>query len=183
MKTFVIAQIFGALGMAMNAASYQAKRQKTVITVQLFGGLFFAVNMFMLGAVMGGLLNTLAVLRALVYSHKERFCNLRLWNGVFFALFFLSYVAVFALFGKPLTVPNLLIELLPLIGMVATTISFSRTEAASIRRLALISSPSWLVYNCINFSIGGILCEAFSLVSVVIAMFRLDFKRCGGNEN
>ena len=52
---FWIAQILGILGMAMNVLSYQWKEKKALITVQLFGSLFFAVNMFMLNAVMGGI--------------------------------------------------------------------------------------------------------------------------------
>ena len=58
--------------------------------------------------------------------------------------------------------------------MIATTISFRLTDAKSIRRYGLISSPSWLVYNIVNFAIGAIICEVLSLCSIVIGMIRLD---------
>lgn len=171
----VVAQAFGLFGMAMNSLSYQGKKQRTVILAQLFGSLFFAVNMFMLGAVIGGLFNVIGIFRALVYSNKK-IRNVRFWNGVFAGLYLLSYVAVFTVFGKAVTPGNLLLEILPLIAMMATTISFSKASAAWIRKLAFVSSPCWLIYNCINGSIGGILCEVFSLVSALVAMIRLDSK-------
>ena len=177
MKSFVIAQVLSILGMIMNAASFQAKKQKSIITVQLFGSLFFAVNMFMLSAVTGGLLNTIGIFRALVYSHKEKFRHLKIWNIFFITLFVLSYFAAFFIAKKEVTLLNLIIEILPVTAMIATTISFSKSEASSVGKLGLISSPSWLVYDLINFSIGGIICEALSLISIVTAIIRLDLKK------
>jgi hypothetical protein len=79
-------------------------------------------------------------------------------------------------FGKELTAFNLLIELLPVVAMVVTTISFSMKNAASVRKLALIGSPMWLIYNVVFRTYGGVLCEAFSLVSVLVGMFCHDRK-------
>lgn len=174
---FWIAQILGILGMAMNVLSYQWKEKKALITVQLFGSLFFAVNMFMLNAVMGGMLNTIGIVRALIYSNGDKFKDVKKFNIIFFVLYLLSYVAIFTIFNKEATAFNLIVEILPLIAMLATTVSFSMKKASSIRRLTLISSPSWLIYNCLNLSVGGILCEVFSLVSVFIGMLRFDMKK------
>ena len=63
-----IAQAFGIIGMTMNVLSYQAKSQKSIISVQLFGSLFFSINMFMIGGGMGCLLNVIAIFRAITYS-------------------------------------------------------------------------------------------------------------------
>lgn len=175
--TFTIAQIFGILGMAMNVLSYQGKEKKTLILMQFFGSLFFAVNMFMLNAIMGGLLNTIGIARALIYSNSEKFKNVKRFNLLFLLLYILSYIAIFTFFNKEATMFNLIVEVLPLIAMIATTVGFSMKKAANIRRLTLISSPSWLIYNCINFSLGGILCEVFSLVSVFIGILRYDIKK------
>ena len=183
MNNFIIAQIFGILGMTMNVLSYQARKQKHVILVQLFGSLFFVFNMFLLGAIMGGLLNLIGFFRAIVYANKERIKHLKRCNTVFITLYIISYMSVFLIFQKAITVWNVVIEILPLIAMIATTIAFSKTSAASIRRLALVSSPSWLIYNCFNLSIGGIICEICSLISVFTAMLRLDVKRGHTDEN
>ena len=35
-----------------------------------------------------------------------------------------------------------------------------------------VSSPSWIIHNIFNFSLGGILCEVFMMLSVVISFIR-----------
>ena len=169
---FIIAQIFGIMGMSLNIVSYQGKSQRAIILMQFFGGAFFVVNMFMLHAYMGALLNIIGVVRAAVYANKEKIKNIRLCAGLFIAAFVLSYGAVFTVFGKELNLINVVVELLPLMAMTAMTVAFSLPSAQTVRRFALFSSPCWLIYNCFNLSVGGILCEAFSIVSAVIAMIR-----------
>lgn len=173
----LVAQLFGIFGMGMNILSFQAKKQRTLIFMQFFGSLFFFVNFLMLGAYTGAFLNLIAVGRALVYGNKEKFKHLGWMNLLFYVLYGISYLCSFLVFRKPVTFWNLLVEILPVFAMVLTTISFSKTSAATVRKYALGSSPSWLVYNCVNVSVGGILCEIFSLVSVVTAMIRLDHKK------
>jgi len=35
-----------------------------------------------------------------------------------------------------------------------------------------LMSPAWIVHNIFNFSLGGILCESFNMVSSVVALVR-----------
>ncbi|MBE6733393.1 MAG: YgjV family protein [Ruminococcaceae bacterium] len=173
----LIAQGFGIFGMLMNVLSYQCKTQRKVIFMQLFGSMFFAINFYMLGAYMGALLNAIGVVRAVIYSNKNFFkAEKRFWLYGFTVLYIISYFSVFAVFKKEVTVLNLLVELLPLIAMIAATISFSKKDASVVRKYGLISSPCWLIYNCVNFAIGAIFCEIFILTSIIIALFRLDRK-------
>lgn len=176
----MIAQGFGILGMVLNISSYQAKKQKTLILIQFFGCLFFAINFFMLQAYTGAILNAIGVIRAVVYTNKEKIKNLKVVSAIFMVVYVLSYFATFFVFGKPVTTLNIIIEILPVIAMIAATISFSMKTASSVRKFAFITSPSWLIYNCVNVAIGGILCEAIGLLSVIIGVIRLDIK---GDKN
>jgi len=174
----LLAQSIGILAMAFNILSYQQKTQKRVIGFQLMGGLLFSINFFLLGAMVGAILNVVAAVRAVVFLQKEKLnSNHPAWLIGFTAVYFASYVLTFTLFGKPATAGNLIVELLPVIGMIATTISFRFTDAKTIRRYGLISSPCWLVYNIANFSLGAICCEVLSLGSIVLGMLRLDRKK------
>lgn len=173
----LIAQCFGIAAMIFNILSYQCKRQKTVIAMQLFGGALFAVNFLLLGAAVGGILNILATVRAVVYLFKEKLKADRLpW----FIGFLLSYVTVyvlnFTLFETELTPFNLMIELLPVIGMIALNVGFRLKDAAAVRKCGLISSPAWLIYNIIVGSWGAIICEVLTLISIFVGMFRHDKK-------
>lgn len=176
----IIAQGFGILGMVLNISSYQAKKQKTLILIQFFGCLFFTINFFMLQAYTGAILNAIGVVRAVVYTNKEKIKNLKVVSAIFMVVYVLSYFATFFVFGKPVTILNIIIEILPVIAMIAATISFSMKTASSVRKFAFITSPSWLIYNCVNVAIGGILCEAIGLLSVIIGVIRLDIK---GDKN
>lgn len=175
---YVLAQIVGLFAMTFNILSYQQKTREKAIAFQLCGGGLFAVNFFLLGATVGAILNVLAVIRAVVFLHREKFrANHPLWLAGFLTAFLASYIVTFTWLGKEPSAANLLIEFLPVIGMTATTLSFRLTDAKAIRRFGLISSPSWLIYNICCFSLGAIICEVLSLCSIVIGMFRLDHKK------
>ncbi len=171
----IIAQSIGIVAMAMNILSYQQKKQKNIIIMQLFGTSLFAVNMFMIGAVAGGFLNLIAALRAVVYSNRKFFRadKLAVVFG-FGALYLTAYALSFLVFDKEPTLVNFIVEFLPLIGMFSTGIGFYLNKAKTMRKMGLISSPSWLVYNVYNFALGGIICEILAMFSIVIGMIRHD---------
>lgn len=176
----ILAQLVGIAAMAFNILSYQQKTRTRAIGFQLFGSALFAVNYFLLGAVVGGILNLVGTVRAVVFLNREKFRADRIgWLIGFTVVYLLSYLLTFTVFGKPVTVFNLIVEFLPVVGMTATTISFRLQDAGDIRKFGLISSPSWLVYNIVNFSIGAICCEVLSLGSILIGMLRLDGKKKG----
>ena len=172
-----IAKAIGVVAMAFNILSFQNKNQKNVIAFQLFGGLLFSVSFFMLGAMSGCLLNLIAVIRAVVFVNKQKLnAEHPLWLAAFALAFTTSYVLVFVAFDKEPTVKNLIIEFLPVIGMLLSTISFRCKDAKSIRAFGIFVSPFWLTYNVINFALGGIICEVISIISIIIGMIRFDIK-------
>jgi hypothetical protein len=178
------AQLVGIAAMGFNILSYQQKTRSRAIAFQLGGALLFSVNFFLLGAIVGSILNIVAAVRAIVFLNKEKLrADHPLWLAGFVAVYLLSYILTFTLFGKDATAGNLLVEFLPVIGMTATTISFRLQDAKAIRRYGLISSPSWLVYNIANFSIGAIACEVLSLFSIIIGIVRYDRKETTKEEH
>ena len=173
----IIAQVIGIVAMIFNILSYQGKQQKWVIALQLCSGSLFAVNFLMLGATVGGILNILAVIRAIVFLFKEKLKADRLpWLFAFIGVYITVYVLNFTVFGKEPTPFNFIIEVLPVVGMIALNIGFRLKRAADIRRCGLISSPAWLIYNIASGSWGAIACEALALCSIIIGMIRHDRK-------
>ncbi len=174
----IIAQAIGVFGMLFNILSFQHKKQKTVITFQLFGACLFSIHFFMLGAYAGAMLNMVAIFRAIVFINKEKFkSDSIMWQYSFGVVYITSYILTFTVFNKEFNLLNGIVEFLPIIGMVATTVSFRYTEAKYVRRLGLVSVPSWLSYNIVNFSLGGIICEVFCFCSILIGMLRFDIKK------
>ena len=172
-----IAQAVGILAMVFNILSYQGKKQSTVIALQLVGGALFAVNFFMLGATTGAILNVIAVARALIFLYKDKLRADRIeWLYGFIALYIAVYLLNFFVLGLDVTARNLIIEILPVIGMTALSIGFRMKNAADVRKLGLISSPAWLIYNIFAHSYGAILCETLTLISIFLGMLRHDKK-------
>ncbi len=171
----IIAQAIGIVAMVFNILSYQCKQKKWIIALQLCGGTLFSVNFLMLGATVGGILNILAAVRAIVFLFKEKLKADRLpWLFGFVFLYIAVYILNFTLLGKDATFYNLVIEILPVIGMTALNIGFRQENASNVRRCGLVASPSWLIYNIASGSWGAIACEVMTLVSIVIGMLRHD---------
>ncbi len=171
------AQIVGLVAMCFNIMSFQQKDAKRVITCQFFGSVLFALNYLLLGAPVGMCMNIVGIMRAIVYMKRDKFHADHIgWLILFISLYVLSYILSFTVFGLAFTPINAVLELLPVIGMTATTVSFRLQNAATIRKFGFISSPCWLTYNAVNFAIGGTVCEIFSLCSIVIGVIRYDLK-------
>ncbi len=176
--TEIIAQAIGLVAMFFNLFSYQQKTRKGAIICQFFGTVLFTVNFFMLGAIVGALMNLIGAVRAVIFINKEKLKADHIgWFAGFTVIYFASYVLTFTVLDKEPTAVNFILEFLPIIGMIATTHSYRLTNAKAIRKFGLISSPVWLIYNIANFSVGAIICEVLSLASIIIGIIRLDRKQ------
>lgn len=174
----IVGQVFSIIAMAIAILSFQCKVQKTHIAMQFVSTLLFAVSFLMLGAITGALLNFIANVRALIYLNKQKLhADKPVWLIVFILTYATVYVLTFTVFGREFTVLNAIIELLPVVAMIASNLGIYFKDAKAVRRFGLVSSPSWLVYNVLHFSIGAILCEAFSIVSIIIGIIRLDINK------
>ena len=179
----IAAHIIGIFAMAFNIISYQFKSRERVLILQLTGATLFAINMFMINAVAGGILNIIAIVRALVYIKVEKIkLPPQVLNGFFILLYIAAYVLSFTVFKTEFNVRNAILELLPVIGMTAMNFGFARGTSSAIRICSFITSPCWLIYNSFNLAIGGILCEAFSITSSVIGIIRHDASKSKETE-
>ncbi|MBQ3847782.1 MAG: YgjV family protein, partial [Clostridia bacterium] len=134
--------------------------------------------LFILDAPTGCVLNLVGICRAIVFSNKKFFrADRKIWIAVFSLASAGVYALTFLVFGKDPTPVNLIIEFLPVIGMIATTVGFYRDGAKDVRLLSLINSPCWLVYHLTSKSIGGIAGEVVMLISIVVGYLRHDRKK------
>ena len=173
-----VAQGFGIVGMVFNILVFQQKKQKNVLIFQFFAAVSFGINYFMLGAVMGGLLNVVGAFRSLIYFfEKKTHANSVAWFVIFITLFASSYPLTFLLFGKEPTFGNFVIEILPVMAMIVATVAIRLGTSKMVRRLGLISSPLWLSYNCFSGSVGAIASEVLNLISIIVGIIRLDLRK------
>ena len=178
----IIAQIVSIIGMLLGVLSFQQKGKARILTFQLLGSTMFVIHFFMINALSGAILNFVAIVRALIFIYEDKIHGDHpAWTIGLTATYILSYISVFTVFGKDPTPINLILEVLPVLAMTVTTIAFRYKEAKILRRVTFISSPMWLTYNAIFFSLGGIIGETLNIGSALIGTIRLDRKK--KNEN
>ena len=169
----IIAQAVGIIAMLFNIFSYQQKSAKSIIAFQFFGAFFFALNYLLLGAYIATMLNAVGVIRAVLFLNKEKTKVDKLhWVAIFGIAYIGAYILNFTVVGVEPSAKNLIVEVLPVIAMFATHLAYRCNAPKTLRYICLISSVSWLIFNIVNFAIGAILCETFSLASIAIATFR-----------
>ena len=172
-------QAIGIIAMIFNVLSYQGKNAKQIILLQFVSSIFFVANFFYLEAYTGALLNLFAIIRALFlfkFKKPPKFTLI-----FFFIAILILYALTFIAFNKEPITKNFLIELLPTIAMCVQTTALFSNNSNLIRYASYFVSPCWLTYNSICFSLGGILCESFALVSITVGIIRYR-KKPKGNK-
>ena len=173
--TEILGQIISVAAMGCNTISYQQKKESHLVACQLIGGALFSISFFLLGATVGGLLNLVAVIRAIIFLFPKKLnASHPAWLCGFVVCYLAFYVLSFTVFGTEPKLINFIMEALPVIGMTALSVGFMLGDSKRVRQLGLISSPAWLIYNIYYVSVGAMICEAVSLVSIFVGMFRHD---------
>ena len=162
---FLIAQILGFLAMGLNIFSYQAKSGKGILIVQTVSASVWSAHFLMLGGLSGSLMNLISIPRNFVYSSREKYPLLKkkAVPSIFSILYVIAGVIVLITFKD-------FLDILPVFAMVIQAFSYHTQNEKLIRLWSLVSQPIWLIYNVFKFSIAGVLCEAFTIVSIIIAL-------------
>lgn len=156
--------------MIFGVMSFQSKKNTNFFIIQGIGNCLFFVHFLLLGQPAGAFMNLLGLIRSVclnVKKLKNVFCEITLMA---------CFIAVAVIFYD-----NWLTVLI-LIAQLVGTVAFWLDNGKIIRICQLaISSPAWLIHNIVNFSIGGIVTEAFNIISTIISLIR--FRKTGFESN
>ncbi len=166
-------QLIGYCGMLAAFLSFQCKRNRNFFICQTLCGLFFALQFALLGGWSGFLSNIFAILRGIAFAGGRRWRKWYVLAGIE-AGFVLALILSITVFHEPAWVAVLL-----LVAQGGGTLAMWTDNGKTIRLFQLFaSSPIWLIHNTVYaFSLGGILCETFNMVSVTVSFIR--FRRSG----
>ncbi len=166
-------QTIGIFGMLMAIISYQCKTNRNYFIFQGLCGLFFTIQFTLTGAWAGVLFNVFNIARALLYQSKiaRKLLTVITLEAITLALGFVSLFVFKEAWW---------LVLFTLIAQAAGTFTMWTKNGKTIRigQLALVS-PFWLLYDALipTPSIGGVLCEVFNMVSVIVSFIR--FRKTG----
>lgn len=161
----IMIQIIGGLGILASVISFQCKRHNRILFFRTLNELMFAVQYFLLGAYTGMMMNILGSIRNIIFTKKvAQNKNTTAGAVIFSASFFLFGLLTYQ--GSK--------SILIIIAKILSTLAYGNKNTTVVRCLILITSASWLIYNYCVGSAAGILCEAFTLLSLIAGIARLD---------
>lgn len=165
----LIAQIFSIIGFVIIISSFQCKKNKNFFLMQGLGGFMFFLNFFLIGAYAGAFFNLTNLVRGLLFLKNDK----KPWKLI---ITILLYTFCFAfstilIWGDGF---GILISALPYVALVIMSVLMWLGDGTCIRIYQFsIMSPAWIVHNIFNFSLGGILCESVTMVSVIVYFLRI----------
>ncbi len=164
----IFAQALSIIGMVINILSMQCRRTRSVFIMLLAGSTFFGISYLLLGSFAGAVMNVYSVIRSVTLLLDKRDKHPVPLVLMLTVLLLCGGVGLY--FDGP-------IALLPLIGQAGSTVGMWLRNGGKLRALQLsVSSPAWLINNILVLSIGGILCETFVIVSVLISIRRYGWR-------
>ncbi len=161
----IVAQILGVSAFILSAVSFQAKSFKMINTLKIVSQILFTVQYFMLGAITAMFMNLFSFLRGFVYIRLVNKNKSTVWAQVLFSLIFIT-IGILTWDG--------IIGIFAMLGTVLQTIAYGNEKPSNIRLINLPTCFMWMVYNWHYSSVGGLMSDVFSFVSIVIGIIRLD---------
>lgn len=164
----ITAQCFGIAGLIFSALSFQEKNNKKFFVKQGLSGFMFFLNFLMIGAIAAALFNLTNVIRGGLFAKKEKNLSKLIIVEVLYTACF-----IFSLTVTKIDALQLFLSVLTFLSLVVMSVFMWKGNGKHIRYVQFtFSSPSWIIHNIFNFTLGGILCEVFAMMSVIVSFIR-----------
>lgn len=165
---FAISQIIGFAAVATFLLSYQQKKRKNIIALNVFSRCLYILQYLLLGAFSGAVLDILGAVSSVIAGKKHTPFIKKYEKAVIAAVTLLMVAA-----GVTIAVINKnFLDLFSLAGVLLHTSAFWINSEKIIRRVSLLGSPFWFIYNFLSRAYGSAVGDILTMCSIVIAMIR-----------
>ena len=162
-------QLIGYIGMACALISYQCKKNKQYFLFQMGCAIAFTVQFIFLSSWAAMLLNVFSIARGIIFALGDK-CKKLFYLIALEASFAVSCLCAALFFGE-----RWWIAILLFIAQGGGTLAMWTRDGKKIRLAQLsVISPIWIINNIYYGSIGGIACEIFNIISVVVSIIRFN---------
>lgn len=166
----ILAQLVGLLAVAVFLLSYQQRKRKNIILCNSVSRVLYVVQYVMLGAFEGAVLDVLGTLSSVMAGYKDKGFIKRHLKLIIVFINILIFVCGMFMYKN-------IFSLCPIIGVILHTSAFWITNEKIIRRVSLIGSPFWLIYNISSMAYGSAIGDALTIISILTAIYRYDVRR------
>lgn len=161
-------QALGFFGVLASVLSFQCKTHKRILFLRTMNEFLFGIQYLLLGAYTGAAMNAVGCVRNYVFSYQVQKGKKTAFSRALFSVAFVAFSL--ATWSGP---KSMLIA----VAKVLSTYAYGCTDTVRMRWIILVTSSSWLVYNVCIGSIAGVVCEGFTLLSLVVALVRIQVDR------
>ena len=162
-----IAQAFGIVGLVIIVWSFQCKKNKSFFIMQGVGSFMFFLNFILIGAFGGAFFNLANLLRGLIFADGKK----KTWKLILVELAY-TFCFVFSIILNH-TPWQIFLVALPFSALIIMSVFMYQGNSRPIRYFQIAyMSPTWIFHNIFNFSLGGLICECFNMVSSFIYCIR-----------
>jgi len=178
----LLANVVGVFAVALFLLSYLQKDRKRIIALNAASRCLYILQYVMLGAFAGAVLDIAGTASSLLAQKKDKpFIKKHLPVFIIGVNTLIVGAGILTIFltanGESVLRWATLIDFLPIAGVLLHTSAFWIDDEKTIRRVSLLGSPFWFAYNLISGAFGSCIGDLLSMVSILVAMFRYDFKR------
>ena len=164
----MIPQIIGLLAVATFLFSYQQKKRKNIILFNTISCCLYILQYILLGAFSGAVLDILGAISSIIAGKKHTEFIKKHTKVVLISINACIIVAggIIAIYNKSW------LDLFSLTGVLLHTSAFWISSEKIIRRVSLLGSPFWFVYNLLSHAYGSAIGDILTMCSIIIAMIR-----------
>ena len=158
-------QGIGGVAIIATVIAFQCKKHHWILFWRSVSALIFVVQYYLLGAYTGVAMDLIGVGRNFLFAELVRKEKKTLpWVLVFTAVFITAGALTWQGW----------ISLFIIAAKLISNAGYGNKNTLILRRMSLLTSVFWLIYNLYVFTLAGIACEAFAIVSILIGIARFD---------
>lgn len=164
-------QAIGFLGVALFIISYQIRSNRALFLCQLMGCIVFCVQFFLMGAYTGAISLIVNIARnlLLIKSNDWKWAKSQVTLAAIILLLLVMTICTWAGW----------MSILPFVSVAVTSIGYWTQNAQKIRLSQLFGSPCTLLYDILVHTWGGAVCEAITILSIIISIVRFGWRNLG----
>ena len=161
----IVSQVIGFLAVASFLLSYQLKKRKNIIFCNVISRCLYILQYVLLGAFEGAVLDVLGAVSSVIAARKHKPFIKKQTKLFVICIDLVIVIAGLLLYVNPFS-------LLPIAGVLLHTTAFWINDEKIIRRVSLLGSPFWMIYNFSCLAYGSAVGDFLTMVSIVIAMIK-----------
>lgn len=161
-------ELIGWISVVASLLSFQQKKRSNLMALQTTASLTCAINMFILGDMVGGVQDVIAFFRSAVFSQREKkWASSPLWLAGFMVAMVTAGIFTWQNGWS----------IFPILGSLCSTTALWMKDVKWTRRISLLVGVCWIVNHIAVGNYSGITMEAIAMLSIGIGILRHDLTK------